>query len=256
MQFGFFGMIPSNLRHCKDIKPNSKVLYSEIMACLEPDGTCIKRNAYFTKMLGIGKSTISNCLTELRNYGFIKVRMDFEKGTNKFLKRYITPTNFMGGVNRNIENTHTENLDGVDSNASLNGVNTYTNLEQTLLYNNNNIDKVYIDPTTRHTPIKKSINDKQKDALLKIVNRFYKTQMFKYPNMVKSESSDINGSINILYDLIMIDGFDYDSIKGTLEWAVEDKFWGSNLFSLKTLRTKSNNGLTKFQNLHHKYKSQ
>ena len=255
MKFGFFGIIPSNLRHCKEIKFSSKVLYSEIMAFLEPDGTCIKNNAFFTRVLGIGKSTISNCLTELRNYGFIKVTIDFEKGTHKYLKRYITPTSFTGGVNHNIKSTYSENLGEVNNNASLEGTENHTNLEQTLLLHNNTLNKRYIDGVNRHTPINKSINEKQANALREIARSFYSKQKSRYPNMVDKEP-DIGGSINTLYQLITIDGFDYESVRDSIAWAIESTFWSSTLFSLKTLRSKGNNGLSKFKNLHHQYKNQ
>ena len=104
------------------------------------------------------------------------------------------------------------------------------------------------------TPLNKNINDEQKNALYKIVHNFYTVQKSIYPDMIKNE--DVNGSINVLYDLIRIDGYQYESVRDSIQWAIEDPFWGSNLFSLKTLRNKSSNGLSKFQNLHHRYKSQ
>ena len=66
MKSGFYGLMPRIIRQNKDLKPNSKVLYSEITATLDEDGVCTKTNSYFQNVLGFGKSAISNCLTELR----------------------------------------------------------------------------------------------------------------------------------------------------------------------------------------------
>ena len=262
MKSAFYGLLPRIIRHNKNLKPNSKVLYSEITATLDEDGVCTKTNSYFQNVLGIGKSAISNCLTELRGQGFICIVIEMKENSQRFIKRYITPTpsSYMGRVKVNNEITHTTDLGGVDSVAPLLNGEDYDRLEQTLLYNNNIITKVYTKPKKRHTPINKNMNDKQKDALIKIVNEFYNTQQFRHPNMVdgnwQEDTTILNGSINTLYELIKIDGFDYESIRDVIVWSLNDKFWSNNLLSLKVLRNKAGNGFTKFQNLHHTYKNQ
>ena len=146
-------------------------------------------------------------------------------------------------------------MEGVENSASLKDIENPTNLEQTLLLHNNTLNKRYIDVENRHTPINKSINEKQEIALREIASSFYLKQQSRYPNMVDKEP-DIGGSINTLYQLITIDGFDYESVRDSIAWAIESTFWSSTLFSLKTLRNKGDNGLTKFKNLHHQYKNQ
>jgi hypothetical protein len=53
--------------------------------------------------------------------------------------------------------------------------------------------------------------------------------------------------------LIRLDGFELNYIIDSLRWAVQDDFWSGQVFSLSTLRTKSKNGLKKFQNLSNAY---
>ena len=53
--------------------------------------------------------------------------------------------------------------------------------------------------------------------------------------------------------LIRIDGFKLNYIIDSLRWAVGDDFWSGQVFSLSSLRTKSKNGLKKFQNLSSAY---
>jgi len=49
--------------------------------------------------------------------------------------------------------------------------------------------------------------------------------------------------------LIRLDGFDIVEIKAVLDFAIEDDFWKTNLYSLSTLRNKGKNGNTKFVNI-------
>jgi len=63
------------------------------------------------------------------------------------------------------------------------------------------------------------------------------------------------GSINTLFDLIVVDKWDENEVKDVIKWATTEKFWSSNLLSLKTLRVKSRNGMTKFANMQIKYKT-
>lgn len=74
-------------------------------------------------------------------------------------------------------------------------------------------------------------------------------------NNWKNDTDLINKSVNIIYDLIRLDNVDYKLIKKVLSWALQDRFWHNNLLSLKTLRSKSENGFTKWNNLLTKYKS-
>jgi hypothetical protein len=69
----------------------------------------------------------------------------------------------------------------------------------------------------------------------------------------EQDMSFINESINCIYNLITEDKYDFEDIKNTLNYAIDDEFWGKNLLTLATLRTQSENGFTKFQNIYHKF---
>jgi len=102
-----------------------------------------------------------------------------------------------------------------------------------------------------------AINSKQLEFLKKIVSDFYKAKNKQYPNHVKSDwhtnESLTHGSVIELYELITIDGWDENDVANVVKWATTDGFWQSNLLSLKTLRKKSKNDMTKFANIHLKY---
>ena len=77
------------------------------------------------------------------------------------------------------------------------------------------------------------------------------------PNNIKSDWFDDStltvGSVNTLFDLITVDGWGEKEVRDVIRWSIDDSFWSSALLSLRTLRTKSNNGQTKFANLQIKY---
>ena len=256
MKSGYYGFIPTYIRHHKDLKPSSKLLYSEIIACLEEDGVCIKRNIYFSNVLNISKDTASRCVAELRKNGYIHVIMEYEKGTNKFIKRYITPMQNSLGVRKRIDEPYMQNGLGVDE--SDRGVPSETPMQntQTLLYNND-IDKIYTNGIKKDTPINTNINKSQAFALTGIVNMFLNKQQTRFPHLFKGKSKPdlVNKSINTLYDLIKKDGINYDVVKDVLEWALDDKFWHSQVTSLHTLRHKATNGNLRFHNILTSYNS-
>ena len=258
MKSAYYGSIPLPIRHHKDIKPYSKLLYAEITACLNEDGKCVHRNTHFKKVLDMGSTTLSNSLNELRKAGFIHIEIQNEKGTNKFIERYITPTpiNILEGVKDNSGSTHASILDGVDANAPLKEVIAPTTMLGTLLYNNNNINKIYTDGS-KSIEILDELNKKQVDYLKKIVYSFYTKKREQMPNIIKSnwvsDKNLINDSINTLYMIIKLDDYSEQIVRDVIKWAVDDSFWGNVLISLRGLRNKSKNGQSKFTNLYVNY---
>jgi len=259
MTSGYYGIIPKEVRYCKDINPNTKLVYSEITACLDNDGICTKTNAFFSRYLGLSKVTISKCITELRKNNFISVTMEYEDGTLKFIKRHIVPTplNLRGEVTSDSENTHTLKLKEGEEDAPLKPSKTPINKRQMLLLHNNEINKVYTNKANFNTY--DEINEEQYKALNEIVIHFYTIQNERFPKMVRNgwdkDDSLVNGSINTLYDLIKKDGNSYEEVRDAINYATEDVFYSSKLLNLRVLRDKSENGYSKFENLQHKYKS-
>lgn len=79
-----------------------------------------------------------------------------------------------------------------------------------------------------------------------------KEQPRKAPKVNENFLESCNNTIN---KLIKLDGFTLEYIINSLRWATKDDFWGNQVFSLAALRTKSSNGLKKFQNLSNAYDS-
>jgi len=259
MKSAYYCMIPKTILHHPKIKANAKLVYAEIMATLGDDGVCIKRNIHFANVLNISKDTASRAISELKSFGFIHVLLELEKGTEKFLKRYITPMQNFLWVNQDADTPYMQNTIGVVNSSAGEDALNYMQNTQTLLYNNNNTDKLYTNGKKTNTPINKSINDEQLKYIKEIVNSFYTIQSGRFPHLYnnwKEDSELINKSINIIYDLIKLDNVDYKLIKRVISWALQDRFWHKNILSLRALRKKSENGFTKWNNLLTKYRSQ
>lgn len=253
----YYGIIPQPIRHHQGLKANSKLMYAEIMACLEDDGICIKRNIYFSKVLNITKETASKSITELRKYGLIEVSIEYENGTNKFIKRYITPYQNFHGVNNSSDNAYCQNNHGVEDSHEESNDDTPCENGQILLYNNNKINKLYTNGK-KSIDLLKELNEKQITYLGNIVHSFYNQKHQQLPEIIKKDwkkdDNLINDSINTLYMIIKLDDYSEKIVRDVIKWATDDIFWSTNLISLRGLRKKSNNGETKFTNIYLKYK--
>jgi len=254
--------IPKFIRYNTDLSPLSKVLYAEIVDCMDVEGVCTKNNIYFSKILGYSKSTISSSLTQLREHGYISVYMEREEVTQKFIKRYImlrATSNILKGGRYDFLIPYTEKLGGVedDLNNSSDGedAKAMSNFSEHIIINNN-IRYIYTSKKASNK-LDMAITPKQRDYLFNIVNEFYTAKRTQFPQLIdkdwESDEALINDSINILYKLIKTDNWDERVVRDVIRWATHDSFWRGNLLSLRTLRTKSANGQTKFANLYVKY---
>ncbi len=69
------------------------------------------------------------------------------------------------------------------------------------------------------------------------------------PTLAPRSENILKNSYVVINKIINIDGVPFEQVVATMSWAVRDDFWSGNLFSLAALRKKSDNGLTKFQNI-------
>lgn len=59
----------------------------------------------------------------------------------------------------------------------------------------------------------------------------------------------INESVDVIDKLIRIDGFTFEQVQETMEWATEDDFWGKNAMALTVIRKPLRNGVMKFKQI-------
>jgi len=267
MKHAYMGYIPSNVRYDKELSCRDKMIYCEITATLD-NGYCIKKNRYFSKAFGYSESSISKSITQLRRCGHINVNIEKDELTNKYKKRYIWITTPQYSV---VENSNIKVSTSQDSVVELGNKRRQVvfNSDQTpiadasphhIYYYTNNIIHSKSNKKPLEIKLLKDINEKQYEYLYRIVRQFYNKQSRLHSKLVSKHWSQdknlINESINNLFKLITIDKFDDTEVWSVIEWATYNDFWSKNLLSLRSLRKKSNNGLTKFANIYSKWSSE
>ena len=75
----YYAVIPANVRYCKELKPNAKLLYGEITALSNAKGYCYASNRYFAELYDISRiQTISDWVGQLQKLGFITVELTYK----------------------------------------------------------------------------------------------------------------------------------------------------------------------------------
>lgn len=69
---GYYAVIPSQVRYCKELKFSERLLYGEITALLNKEGYCFASNRYFAELYNVIPSTVSRWISHLEKLGFIK----------------------------------------------------------------------------------------------------------------------------------------------------------------------------------------
>lgn len=70
---GFWGVLPAIIRHSNKVGHLSKVIYAEITALSNQKGYCWATNAHFEDLFDVSHQTVSKCITELVDAGFLNV---------------------------------------------------------------------------------------------------------------------------------------------------------------------------------------
>lgn len=112
----YYAIIPAEVRYSKDLTPNAKLLYAEITALSQKDGSCWASNKYFSELYNVSTVTISRLISSLVENGFIIRNITYKNGTKEIDKRYLQLTS--EGIN-NIDNTPINKI-VKDNNTSIN----------------------------------------------------------------------------------------------------------------------------------------
>ena len=112
----YYAVIPAEVRYSKNLTPNAKLLYAEITALSQKDGSCWASNKYFSKLYNVSTVTISRWVSSLVENNFINREIVYKKGTKEIDKRYLQLCN--GGINKNVNAPINKNVK--DNNTSIN----------------------------------------------------------------------------------------------------------------------------------------
>jgi hypothetical protein len=85
----YYGIIPAEIRYDVRLKPNAKLLYSEITALSNKEGFCWASNSYFAKLYGVSVNTVSLWIAQLIDYGFISSEIVYKENSKQVEARYI-----------------------------------------------------------------------------------------------------------------------------------------------------------------------
>lgn len=69
----YYSIITADVRYDERLKPNEKLLYSEITALSNKYGYCTATNSYFSKLYRADKSTVSRWVSHLEKCGYVQV---------------------------------------------------------------------------------------------------------------------------------------------------------------------------------------
>ena len=71
--------MPAEVRYDRDLKPNEKILFSEILALSSKKGYCFASNKHLADLMNAKTGTISMWLNNLEKKKFIKIKNDKER---------------------------------------------------------------------------------------------------------------------------------------------------------------------------------
>jgi hypothetical protein len=112
----YYAIIPAEVRYSENLTPNAKLLYAEITALSQKDGSCWASNKYFSNLYNVSTVTISRWISSLVENNFINREIVYKKGTKEIDKRYLQLCN--GGINKNVSTPINKNVK--DNNTSIN----------------------------------------------------------------------------------------------------------------------------------------
>jgi DNA-binding transcriptional ArsR family regulator len=131
----YYSIIPAGVRYDEELKPNEKLLYSEITALTNKNGECWASNSYFSNLYKVDQATISRWISNLKQKGYIDLSLIYKANTKQIEKRVLTIKSI--GIDKIINRGIDEKVK--DNNTSIN--NTSINKEK--IY----IKKNFIKPT-------------------------------------------------------------------------------------------------------------
>lgn len=109
----YYSILPAEVRYDNYLRDKAKLLYSEITALSNKDGSCYATNKYFADLYGVSTTTISTLINELVEKGYLESEIVYKGGTKEILNRYLKILkggylkNFKGGIKENLKDNNT-----------------------------------------------------------------------------------------------------------------------------------------------------
>lgn len=85
----YYTTLPWQIRYDNRLKPNEKILYSEILLLSKRNGYCSAQNSYFAELYSVSTGAISKWINGLKKSGYINVIINFKEDGKTFDERRI-----------------------------------------------------------------------------------------------------------------------------------------------------------------------
>lgn len=116
----YYVVIPAEVRYDSNLTPHAILMYGEITALANTKGYCFAKNKYFRTLYGVKDRSISRWLKQLRDGGYITVKVDKNKeGTFRriYLNHSFHQMNSMRRkADKNVPPSGQNSLTGEDNN--------------------------------------------------------------------------------------------------------------------------------------------
>lgn len=124
-QPNFYAIIPANVRYCRNLEPNAKLLYGEITALSQKEGYCWASNAYFAELYDVDERTVKRWISSLQEQEFIYIQTE-KNGMISQRKIFLFKEMFTKGqkcppVDSTVKNAPTHSFGRGDKNVPLEG---------------------------------------------------------------------------------------------------------------------------------------
>lgn len=120
MKPNYYSILPANVRYDNTLRPNEKILYSEITALTQKNGECYAGNKYFAELYDVKENAIATWIKHLKEKKYIDIEYEYKENTKEILKRIIK----IGGIQKDTTRYSNECLGGIqkgeDNNTSIN----------------------------------------------------------------------------------------------------------------------------------------
>lgn len=104
----YYAIIPADVRYDTNLNANSKLIYGEITALANEKGYCWASNDYFSSLYGVSKKTISLWIKDLKDHGYIDVKLIYKEGSKQIVNRYLQICN--EGTHKNVNTPPPKNV--------------------------------------------------------------------------------------------------------------------------------------------------
>ena len=86
----YWSILPANVRYDNELKPNEKILYSEITSLMNKDGYCYASNKYFSELYNVDTSVISRWISHLVDKGYLESSLVYKENSKEIAYRKLT----------------------------------------------------------------------------------------------------------------------------------------------------------------------